>query len=188
MLGADGAFSGDKTEDAITAADGALERAQTMAKAGQDRAALANVKAAVRLYRQLAEDDADVYGPDLAMSLQVESDMASAAGKPDDALAAARQAVSMFRSLAAEPGDEAALFGPYLGSALCILAARLHDVGDDGEALDAVREGIHLFDHVDAEDIRRHRIVLEAARLLRNELSPDEHRLDEEFGALHDRR
>ncbi len=186
MLGADGTFSGDKTEDAITAADGALERAQTMAKAGQDRAALANVKAAVRLYRQLADDDAAVYRPDLAMSLQVESDMASAAGKPDDALAAAREAVSMFRSLAAEPGDDAALFGPYLGSALCVLATRLHDKGDENEALEVVREGIHFFDHSGADDIRRHRIVLEAARRLRNELSPDEHRLDEEFGALHE--
>lgn len=186
MLGADGAFSGDKTEDAITAADGALERAQTMAKAGQDRAALANVRAAVRLYRQLAADDPAVYRPDLAMSLQVESDLASAAGKADDALAAAREAVSLFRDLTAGPGEDADLFGPYLGSALCVLAGRLHESGADDDALEVVREGIHLFDHVDAEDIRRHRIVLEAARLLRNELSPDEHRLDEEFGALHD--
>lgn len=187
MLGADGSFSGDKAEDAITAADGALERAQTMAKAGQNRAALANVRAAVRLYRQLAADDAGLYGPDLAMSLQVESDLASAAGKHDDALAAAQEAASMFRSLAEEPGEDAALFGPYLGSALCVLATRMHEVGDD-RALDTVREGIHLFDHADAEDLRRHRIVLEAARLMRNELSPDEHRLDGEFGALHDRR
>jgi hypothetical protein len=186
MLGAEGAFTGDKIDDAITAADGALERAQTMAKAGQGRAALANAKAATRLYRQLAVGDAPVYVPDLALSLQVESDFASAVGKPDDALAAAQESVSVFRSLAEGTGEDAALFGPYLGSALCILAARLHEAGADDEALDAVREGIHLFDHVDAEDIRRHRIVLEAARLLRNELSPHEHRLDEEFGALHD--
>jgi len=186
MLGADGAFTGNKTDDAVTAADGALERAQTMATAGQDRAALANVKTAVRLYRQLAAEDGSIYGPDLALSLQVESDMASVAGKPDDALASAREAVSVFRSLADGPSDDAAKFGPYLGSALCILATRLHETGADGEALDVVREGIHLFDHSDAEDIRRHRIVLEAARRLRNELSPDEHRLDEEFGALHD--
>lgn len=186
MLGAGGSFGGDKTEDAITAADGALERAQTLSAARQDRAALANVKAAVRLYRQLVADDAALYGPDLAMSLQVLSDMAGAAGQPDEALAAAREAVSLFRSLAAGPSDDAALFGPYLGSALCVLATRLHEAGSDSEALTTVREGIHLFDHADAEDLRRHRIVVEAARLMRNELSPDEHRLDEEFGALHD--
>lgn len=187
MLGADGAFSGDKTADAITAADGALERAQTMSEAGQDRAALANIKAAVRLYRQLADDDPAVYRPDLAMALQVESDMASAADQGELALAVAGEAVDIFRALTAEDGEDAALFGPYLGSALCILATRMHEAGRDDEALETVREGIHRFDRSGKEDIRRHRIVLEAARLLRNELSPDEHKLDEEFGALHDR-
>lgn len=187
---------GPKIDDEETAADAALERARAMAAGGQARAGLANVKQAVRLYRQLAEKEPHVYQPDLAFALQAQSDIARAADRPGDAMNAAREAVALFRAMMAEGGggfgladdteDDRALFGPYLGAALATLAARLHESGADDEALATVREGIHLFDNAAAEDLRRHRTVLDAARLLRNELSPDEHRLDEEFGALHD--
>ncbi|MEO7124990.1 MAG: hypothetical protein ABI382_12195, partial [Nakamurella sp.] len=81
-----------------------------------------------------------------------------------------------------DANEEGSLFSPYLGSALATLAARLHESGADVDALTTVREGIHLFDNTTADDLRRHRTALDAARLLRNELSPDEHHLDEEFG------
>lgn len=238
----------DRASDAETAADAALERSRTMAAAGQERAALANARQAVRLYRSLAEQEPGVFRPDLALALQTVADLAgvtasagaAAPGQKDEALRAAREAVSIFRALASsitsdghdddparsassnadshEPAedsasspaaashdedagkgpaiatdalapptdadDETALFRPYLGAALGTLAVRLHATGADDEALATVREGIHLFDNADPDDLRRHRQALDAARLLRNELSPDEHLLDEEFGSM----
>lgn len=200
-------------DDAITAADAALERSRTMAAAGQERAALANVKQAVRLYRQLARDEPDVFQPDLALALQTQSDLLATSGSADDALATALEAVGYFRRLANIPekavdaertadgvmsgvaattgepaaladADDAEQYRPYLGAALGTLAARLRAAGADDEALATVREGIHLFDNADPDDLRRHRQALDAARLLRNELSPDEHLLDEEFGPV----
>lgn len=202
-------------DDAIEAADAALERSRTMAAAGQQRAALANVKQAVRLYRQLARDEPGVFQPDLALALQTQSDLLATSDSADEALATAREAVGYFRQLAhipepatdtdraAEGGvetaidepaapaavgeaDDAERYRPYLGSTLGTLAARLHAAGADSESLAAVREGIHLFDNADSDDLRRHRTALDAARLLRNELSPDEHLLDHEFGAMFD--
>lgn len=178
-------------------ADAALERSRTMAAAGQGRAALANARQAARLYRDLAEQQPAVFQPDLALALQVVADLAgptapvgvAGSGRQDEALLAAREAVSIFRALAEQMAgsthdDDPSLFRPYLGAALGTLAARLHATHSDDEALATVREGIHLFDNVEPEDLRRHRQALDAARLLRNELSPDEHLLDEEFGAM----
>lgn len=225
----------ERASDAETMADAALERSRTMAAAGQARAALANARQAVRLYRDLAAREPAVFLPDLALALQTLADLAGGAAldQQEEALLAAREAVSLFRTLAGRPvsgtspddgssegsaaapesparsaaadspaedsgagpagtqespsppaDDEPALFRPYLGAALGTLAARLHEGGADDEALATVREGIHLFDNADPDDLRRHRQALDAARLLRNELSPDEHLQDEEFGAM----
>lgn len=161
----------ERVTDAVTAADAAFERSSTMAKAGQGRAALANIRTAVRLYRQLADDEPEVYGPDLAVALGALSDRLGENGDTAAALDAAQESVALLRTLRSGPDEDADLFAPYLGAAVGVWAQRLHEAGRDDEALVAARETVDLFDGLPPEDRQRHHAVLDRTRVLRLHLS-----------------
>lgn len=160
--------------DAVTAADAALERSSAMANAGQGRAALANARTAVRLYRQLSAEDPAVYRPDLAVALGSLSDRLSDSGDAAAALDAARESVALLRALRSAPDDDAELFAPYVGAAIGRWASRLHDAGRDADALTAAREAVDLFDGLSVEDRQRHHAILDHARILRLRLGSDD--------------
>lgn len=138
--------------DVVTAADSALERAGSMADAGQGRAALANVRQAVRLYRKLAETEPHVYRPDLAAALDTLADLCDGADLAHDALAPSQEAVGLFRTLTIDSHDDAPLFRPYLAAALSNLADRLDRAESDTESLEATREAADLYQQLAVDE------------------------------------
>lgn len=170
---------GEKITDAVTAADAAYDRSQAMATGGQHRAAIANIKTAVRLYRQLATDQPDIFRPDLARALAMYSRLLAGADHAlggshyaQEALSTAVESEQLFRALAGADHPDAALFRPYLADALAELAARYQEGGASDEALGAAQEAIRGYDGLDADDVRRHATGISTAHAVEDALVP----------------
>ena len=83
----------------------------------------------------------DAFLPDLARSLNNLGNVLSDLGRREDALAAAQEAVEIYRRLAAERPDA---FRPDLAGSLNNLAQLLSDLGRREEALAAAQEAVEL--------------------------------------------
>ena len=76
-----------------------------LADLGRREDALAAIREAAGIYRELAAARPDVFRPDLAMSLTNLSSGLADLGRREDALAAIREAVTIYRELAARWPD-----------------------------------------------------------------------------------
>ncbi|MER5355203.1 tetratricopeptide repeat protein [Kitasatospora sp. NPDC002551] len=116
---------------------------QRLVNAGLDAQALTAVEDALPAWRCLVEADPDTFGVGLAGALVCLAGLLPKAGRADEALAAAREAVTLFRdSAAADPAD--ADVGAALSAALCVLGDRLSGRGLVAEALATAREAVAL--------------------------------------------
>ncbi|MEU9979438.1 SAV_2336 N-terminal domain-related protein [Streptomyces sp. NPDC051014] len=113
-----------------------------LADLGRHQEALVAVGEAVTLCRHLTENDADAFLPDLAILLNSQSAALRAAGRPAEAVDAAREAVLIGRRLA-ETHPAADLL-PGLASSLLTMSAALSEAISYGEALAAAEEAVAL--------------------------------------------
>jgi tetratricopeptide (TPR) repeat protein len=90
----------------------------------------------------LAYHNADEFNAQLALTLNNQSGCFEALGRPEEALAASREAVELRRSLAAARPDA---FGQDLASALANLSNSLQALGRREEALAAINEATVLY-------------------------------------------
>jgi tetratricopeptide (TPR) repeat protein len=108
---------------------------------GRREDALAAIKEAVDVYRELARARPDAFLPDLAVSLNNQSVGLSDLGRREDALAAIKEAVAIRRELARARPDA---FLPDLAMSLNNQSNRLSDLGRREDALAAIEEAIQL--------------------------------------------
>jgi tetratricopeptide (TPR) repeat protein len=129
-------------DDAFLRARYTFYLALSLQNAGEGEKALATSEDAVRLHRELKDDNADGLLPDLASTLDNLSKRLSDFGRREEALAASEEAVGLYREFAGRNGD--ALY-PELASALNNLSKRLSDFGRSEEALNAGAEATKLY-------------------------------------------
>ena len=108
---------------------------------GRREEALTATQEAVKIYRQLAQQNPQAFLPDLAMSLNNLGYMLSELGRREEALAATAEAADLYRDLArANPQA----FLPDLAMSLNNLGNRLSDLGRREEALAAAQEAVDI--------------------------------------------
>ena len=90
--------------------------------------------------RELATAHPDAFRPNLALSLNNLSSR-RALGRPEEALAAIEEAVTIYRQLAAARSDA---FRPDLAMSLSNLSVRLADLGRREEALATIQEALTI--------------------------------------------
>lgn len=115
---------------------------------GRHQEALEAAQEAVKLFRELAVNNPDVFRPLFATSLSNLANGLSDVGQLQKALEAAREAVDIRRKLFADDPDA---FRPALGSTLNNLANRLNSLGQHQEALAASREAVTIYRELDAK-------------------------------------
>ena len=108
--------------------------------------ALSAAREAAEVYRHLASEQRDVYGPAFANSLRAFATMLRANGRVDEAVGAAKESVLINRQLVqVNSGDDLRL---ELAAALVCLATAQEDAGRTEEALATLNEGRAIFDNV----------------------------------------
>ena len=110
-----------------------------LSRLGRREEALAAIEEAVTIRRQLAATRPDAFLPDLAMSLNNQSNRLSELGRREEALAAIEEAVTSYRQLAATRPDA---FLPDLAMSLNNQSNRLSELGRREEALAAIEEAV----------------------------------------------
>ncbi|MGH3754895.1 MAG: hypothetical protein ACRDRP_19795, partial [Pseudonocardiaceae bacterium] len=113
--------------------------------------ALTAIDEAVRIYQRLAQDNPAAFLPDLAMSLNNQSNQRSAAGDRAGALTAIDEAVRIYQQLAQ---DNPAAFLPNLAASLSSLSDQLAESGQK-----------HLANAAWAEPIMRQELVVHRGEL-----------------------
>ena len=123
--------------------------ANQLAALGERDSALSSAREAVTAFRTLVPEGTDPAAPervlpltDLATSLNNLSNRLGDAGDREAALEAIREAVQLYRALAAARTDA---FTPDLAGSLNNLSNRLGDAGDREAALEAIREAVQLY-------------------------------------------
>jgi L-lactate utilization protein LutB len=109
---------------------------------GQRAEALATAHEALKLYRELAEQNRAAFLPNLAMSLNNLAATQSDVGLRTEALATARESLELRRELAEQ---NRAAFLPNLAASLNNLAVRQSGVGLRAEALATAHEAVELY-------------------------------------------
>jgi tetratricopeptide (TPR) repeat protein len=122
---------------------------------GRREDALTAIEEAVKIRRALAAARPDAFLPDLAGSLNNQSNLLRDVGRREDALTAIEEAVKIRRALAAARPD--ALL-PDLAASLNNQSILLRDVGRREDALTAIEEAVNIFGDLGA----RHPIYREA--------------------------
>ena len=113
-----------------------------LSEVGQRQEALEAIKEAVKIYRDLAEQNPKTFQPYLAVSLNNLVDPLSKMGQRQEALEAIKEAVEILRELA-EQNPKA--FRPDLAMSLHNLANRLSKVGQRQEALKTIKEAVEIY-------------------------------------------
>src|SRR5215831_11371798 len=104
---------------------------------GMPRTSAMRIEEAAGIYRQLAAARPDAFLPNLAMSLNNQSNHLGDLGRRQEALAAIEEAAGIYRQLAAARPDA---FLPNLATSLRNLADVLETLGRDSEAVKARTE------------------------------------------------
>ena len=113
-----------------------------LADLGRREDALAAIREAAGIYRELAAARPNTFRPDLARSLNNLAAELAGLGRREDALAAIREAAGICRELAAARPD---VFRPDLAMSLTNLSNMLGDLGRREDALAAIREAAGIY-------------------------------------------
>lgn len=152
-----------------TAADAVYARSAELAASGPSELGLSMAEDAVRLRRQLAEEDPVGQAASLAQALHNYGLHLGALGRPAEALVAYDEAVSLRRRLATEaPLEQSELAEAQLARSLHGLALQLARLGRHAQAVAALDETISIRLCLDDADLRP---ALERAEKLRVRLA-----------------
>ncbi len=116
---------------------------------GQREEAPEKARESLAIYRQLANENPNVFNSDLARSLHNLSVRLSKMGFRQEALQAIRDAVDIFKQLAEENPNA---FNKYLASSLHDLSVRLSEMGFRQEALQAIRDAVNMYNQLAEEN------------------------------------
>ena len=109
---------------------------------GRRQDALDTVQASVAIRRRLATADPDTFLPDLAGTLNNESNELSAVGRHEEALTAVKDAATIYRGLAEQHPDK---FLPNLATVRNNESSELSAIGRREEALTAIQEAATIY-------------------------------------------
>ena len=127
--------------DPASAARWSTQLAVALAQLGRREEALEAITEAAAAYRTLAEARPDAFLPDLAGSLNNQSNRLASLGQREEALEAITEAAAAYRTLAETRPDA---FLPNLATSLNNQSNCLADLGRREEALEAITEAVQI--------------------------------------------